>query len=369
MIDYRKEMDYVEGIIRKNANEFKYSFPQEQSYGYIYNHAAFTGWGDGFFSGMQMLAYEDTKDPVFLECAKDHIRIFEHRLDNNLLVDHHDMGFLHSLGCVSIYKITGDEYAKKVAIKAADRLLTRYVPKGKFIRAWGKMGDPVGNRLIIDCLMNIPLLFWATEVTGDPKYREVAETHLDTTLKVIIRDDDTTFHTYFFDPETGAPDHGQTAQGASDDSVWARGQAWGVYGVALSYAYTKDERLVEIFKRLTRKFQELLPSDSVPYWDMIFTDGSGEERDTSAAAIAACGVLAMKQFMDVSEFMPMVEAMMTSLSEKYTARRLDFETNIILTDAMYSKPAGHKAEANIWGDYFYVEAIWRSLNPDWKMYW
>ncbi len=368
-MDYRKEMDFIEGIVKRNASEYKYSFPNPQSTDYIYYHAAFTGWGDGFFNGMQMLSYEDTKDPVFLESAKDHLKIFEHRLDYDLGIDHHDMGFLYSLGCVSIYKVTGDEHAKEVALRAADRLMGRYVPKGKFIRAWGKMNDPVGNRLIIDCLLNIPLLFWATEVTGDNKYREVAEAHLDTTLKVIIRDDFTTFHTYFFDPQTGAPDHGQTAQGASDDSVWARGQAWGVYGAALAYHYTRDEKLIEIFKGLTRKFVELLPSDYVPYWDMIFSDGSGEERDTSAAAIVACGVLLMRKYMDVSEFMPVVENMLAALSANYTARRLDFKTNIILTDAMYSKPAGHKAEANIWGDYFYTEAVYRMLNPDWKMYW
>lgn len=368
-MDYRKEMDFIVDITRKNADEFKYSFPAGQSYHYNYQHVAYADWGEGFFSGMQMLAYEYTKDDVFLDSAKFHAEMFRHRIEHKLVVDHHDMGFLYTMGCVSLYKVTGDERAKETALLAADHLMTRYVPKGKFIRAWGDMNDLTGNRLIIDCLLNIPLLFWATEVTGDEKYREVATNHLYTATSVIIRDDFTTHHTYFFDPKTGEPLYGKQAQGNTDDSCWARGQAWGVYGTALGYHYTKDERFLEMFKKLTRKFVELLPSDSIPYWDMTFGDGSGEPRDTSAAAIVACAVLFMRKYTDVAEFMPITEKMMDTLSGKYTSRRLDFESNVVLTDAMYSRPAGHEPEGNIWGDYFYMEAVMRTINPDWEMYW
>lgn len=366
---YKEQLDFAVAKTAESLNTFKYSFPNSQSTFYIYRGIACETWTDGFYTGMLMIAYEYTKDPKFLESAKYHLEMFRHRIDHKLSVDHHDLGFLYSLGAVSLYKVTGDEYAKETALLAADQLLTRYVPKGKFIRAWGPMDSPTGNRLIIDCLLNIPLLFWATEVTGDEKYREVATNHLYTTFDVIVRENGTTHHTFFFDPVTGKPDHGETAQGYSNDSCWARGQAWGVYGAALAYHYTRDEKLFDVFKLLTRTFISRLPEDYVPYWDMDFTDGSGEPRDSSAAPIVACGILEMNKYFDCSEFMPYVEKMLDSLNKNYLSTRLENPSNAILTDAMYSKPQGHVPEANIWGDYYYMEALMRLLNPDWKMYW
>ena len=136
--------------------------------------------------------------------------------------------------------------AKNSAIKAADCLLERWKPKGEFIQAWGNIHDNAMYRLIIDCMLNLPLLYWATDVTGDAKYREIATKHAKTCRSVIIRPDGTTYHTYYFDPETGAPLRGVTHQGFSDDSCWARGQAWGIYGFALSYAYTKNDVFIEV---------------------------------------------------------------------------------------------------------------------------
>lgn len=366
---YKEQMDFAIAKTKENLIEFKYCFPSPQSIMYTYVGEGCCEWTSGFFPGMEMLAYEYTGDEEFLKSALFHLEIFRHRIDNKIRVEHHDMGFLYSLAAVSIYKVTGSEYAKETALLAADHLMTRYQPKGKFIRSWGPMDAPVGNRLIIDCLLNVPLLFWASEVTGDMSYREVATNHIYTTLKVIIRDDNTTHHTYFFDPETGEPSHGETAQGYSNDSCWARGQAWGIYGMALAYHYTQDKKMYDNFKRLTDEFIRRLPEDGVPYWDMIFGDGSGEPRDTSAAAVAVCGILEMGKYFDCSEYMPYVEKIMKTLEEKYTTARLDTWSNAILTDAMYSRPAGHKPEANIYGDYYYMEALMRILNPDWEMYW
>ncbi len=105
--------------------------------------------------------------------------------------------------------------------------------------------------MIIDCLLNLPLLYWATEVTGDSKYADIAQRHIDTSLKVVLREDHSTYHTYYFEKGTGKPLYGETRQGYSDDSSWARGQAWGVYGTALSYRYTKEESYKDIFYKVT----------------------------------------------------------------------------------------------------------------------
>lgn len=368
-MDYKKSMDFAVAKTMENTKVFVDDFPQAQSTNYNYEGEPGEEWTSGFFPGMEMLSYEYTKDRHFLDCAKHHVELFRHRIDNKIGVNHHDMGFLYSLACVSVYKVTGDEYAKETAILAADWLMTRYNPVGKFIQAWGDMNDPNSNRLIIDCLLNIPLLFWASEVTGDNKYNQAATNHLYTALSTVIRENGTTHHTYYFDTKTGAPLCGKTAQGATDDSCWARGQAWGVYGIALAYKYIKDEKLISEFNRVTKEFIKRLPSDYVPYWDMDFNDGSGEPRDTSAAAVAACGILEMNKYTDCSEFMPYVEKMLDSLSSDYTSQRLDKPSNVVLTDGMYSRPDGHQSEGTMFGDYFYMEALMRVINPDWEIYW
>jgi len=368
VMDYREQMNFAVNKTRENLADYVDDFPSVQSKGYVYQHDPCTDWTSGFFPGMEMLSYEYTKDPVFLEQARHHVGIFRHRIDNKIAVDHHDMGFLYSLSCVSVYKVTGDEYAKETALLAARHLLGRYNPTGRFIQAWESMDNPTANRLIIDCLMNIPLLFWAAEETGEIEFREVAVNHLNTTLKVIIREDNTTHHTYFFDVVTGAPSHGKTDQGYSDESCWARGQAWGIYGTALAYHYTRDEKVIEAFHRVTGEFIRRLPADYIPYWDMDFSDGSGEPRDTSAAAIAACGIMEMSKYMDCTEYLPYVDKMLTSLREKFTSARLE-NSNVILTDAMYGRPRGDEPEGNIYGDYFYMEALMRKLDSQWKMYW
>ena len=169
------------------------------------------------------------------------------------------MGFLYTPSCVAAWKLCGNEEAKAAALMAAEHLTSRYQEKGEFIQAWGKVGDPASYRLIVDCLLNIPLLYWTAEVTGDKSYEEKAYKHFSTTVEVIYREDASTYHTYYFDPETGAPVRGATHQGAFDDSAWGRGQTWGIYGPMLTYIYKKDERALTAFKAATNYFLNNIP--------------------------------------------------------------------------------------------------------------
>ena len=226
---------------------------------------------------------------------------FLHRIENKIDVDHHDMGFLYSPSCVAAYKLNGNMDARKAALLAADQLIARYHPVGEFIQAWGSMDAPENYRLIIDCLLNLPLLYWASEETGDDKYRKIAQKHIHTAVKNVVREDYSTWHTFYFDRKTGAPDHGATCQGYRDGSAWARGQAWGVYGCALAYKYTECGEYIELFRHVTQYFLEHLPQDMIPFWDLEFTDGDDQPRDSSAASIAACGMLEMIKFMDEKE--------------------------------------------------------------------
>ena len=165
----------------------------------------------------------------------------------------------------------------------------------------GGTGARDNYRPIIDCLLNMPLLFWASEVTGNAVYREKAIAHIRTAVGCIIRPDRSTYHTYFFDSDTGKPLRGVTHQGNRDGSAWSRGQAWGIYGCALSYRAGHDPRYMEMFRDVTDYFLEHLPLDLIPYWDFDFDDPSGEPRDSSSSAIAACGMLEMAKYMEGQE--------------------------------------------------------------------
>ena len=354
--------------VKDNLKDFYDCFPGDQSENYVYTKWEGISWTEGFWTGMNLLAYEFTGNEKFMSAVEEQIKYFENRAEKRISLEHHDLGFLYILSCVAKYKVDKDKNARKTALKAAEILCDRYRERGGFLQAWGKIARAEDYRLIIDCLMNIPLLFWAYNETKNDKYLKIAKSHLDISLKTVIRDDFTTYHTYYFDIDTGDPLYGKTAQGYSDDSCWARGQAWGIYGIALAYKYTADKKLEKIFNGITDLFISKLPSDYVPYWDMIFTDGSGEERDTSAAAIAICGILEMNKYFPNKKYVDIAMKMLESLSSNYNISE-DKKTNAILSDALYSKPHGHKAEANIWGDYFYMEALMRVINPDWEVYW
>jgi unsaturated chondroitin disaccharide hydrolase len=266
----------------------------------------------------------------------------------------------------------GDKTARETAIKAADKLITRYHEKAKILQAWGDLSDPEQRgRMIIDCNMNLPLLYFASKETSDRKYYDIAVNHAEQAAKYIVREDSSTYHTFYMDTETGEPLYGKTAQGYSDKSCWARGQAWGVYGFVLSYVHTGDRKFLDISEKLANYFLNRLPEDDICYWDLDFTEGN-EERDSSAASIMACGLLELSKHLPVSnEYRELYEnaavKMIKSLAENYTTKNVN--SNGILLHAVYSKPGGNGVdECCIWGDYYYLEALIRT-EMSWRMYW
>ncbi len=332
------------------------------------------GWNTGFWTGILWHAYELTGDDKYKNVALHHVPSFLYRIENKLGVNHHDMGFLYTPSCVAAWKLEGNEDARRAAILAADNLMSRYHEKAKFLQAWGNVNDPKDFRLIIDCLLNIPLLYWVSETTGDPHYAEVAYNHFNTTAEVCCRPDASTHHTYYFDQETGAPVKGVTHQGASNGSAWARGQSWGIYGPMLTYIYKKNDKAMQLFKATTNFFLNHLPEDYVAYWDLCFTDGDDEPRDSSANAIAVCGILEALKHMDKNDplysiYTNAVKRIMNSLIDNYLSKDIP-EANGLLLHATYSKPHnGGVDEMNIWCCYFYMEALHRMLDPEWKLYW
>lgn len=363
--------------IRNNLPMFTEQFQNAYSVNGFYEPIPNTYWTTGFWTGEIWLAYEYTNDPVFRQAAEVQIHSFLERIEKKIEVDHHDMGFLYSPSCVAGYKLVGSEEGKKAAIMAADQLISRFHPVGEFIQAWGTMDAPENYRLIIDCLLNLPLLYWASEETKDNKYREIAEKHIHTAIANVIREDYSTWHTFFFDMKTGKPDHGATCQGYRDGSAWARGQAWGVYGCALAYRYTKKAEYIEIFKHVVDYYVNHLPEDLVPYWDLEFTDGEEQPRDSSSASIVACGLLEMACYLSEEDALYYKELAMQFMKAVYDhyAVKDHQESNGLVLHSTYSNQSpyntcDHKGvdECNSWGDYFYMEALTR-LYKKWEPYW
>lgn len=370
-------LDFCNRQIIRVLPEFTEQFQNAYSEGGFYQPIPNTDWTTGFWTGEIWLAYEFSKDERLKKAGEIQIADFLERIEKKIMVDHHDMGFLYSPSCVAGYKLIGSREGRRAAILAADQLISRYHPVGEFIQAWGAMDAPENYRLIIDCLLNLPLLYWASEETGDGKYRDIAEKHIHTAVANVIREDYSTWHTFFFNMETGAPDHGATCQGYRDGSAWARGQAWGVYGLALAYRYTGREEYVELFRRVTEYYLEHLPQDLIPYWDLEFTDGDQQPRDSSSASIAACGMLEMMKYLDGEEaehYRKLAYKMMKSLYDNYAVKDMKTSNGLVL-HSTYSNRSPYNTcnhcgvdECNAWGDYFYMEALTR-MSKEWEQYW
>ena len=371
-------LDAASAQVIRNLPKFTHCFQKAYSENGFYQPTENRDWTTGFWTGEIWLAYEHTKNPALKEAGEIQMKDFLNRIEEKIDVETHDLGFLYSPSCVAGYKLTGSQVGRMAALKAAEELITRFHEKGEFIQAWGPLNAPDNYRLIIDCLLNLPLLYWATEETGEEKYRQVAEKHIHTALANVIRPDFSTWHTFFFNRETGAPDHGATCQGYRDGSAWARGQAGGVYGTAVGYKYTKRESYIPIFKGVTEYFLRHLPEDLVPYWDLEFGDGNEDQpRDSSSASIAACGMLEMAKYLPSKEaayYISIAKRLMKSVVDHYAVKDPS-QSNGLVLHSTYSNHSPYNTcnhygvdECNIWGDYFYMEALTR-LHKDWNIYW
>ncbi|MVA56562.1 glycoside hydrolase family 88 protein [Agrobacterium vitis] len=370
-------LDIAVAQVRRNLPDFTYAAQNHSSVDNRYPAVANDQWTAGFWPGEIWLAYEHSGDKVFRYAAQIQVQSFLHRIENRIATDHHDMGFLYSPSCIAAWKLVGDEDGRKAALLAADQLVERYQPIGQFIQAWGAKGNPNEYRYIIDCLLNLPLLYWATGETGDEKYREIALSHARTTLAHSVRSDCSTYHTFYMDQETGAPVRGVTKQGYSDDSFWARGQAWGIAGMALSYRYERIAEYRDAFERLLGFYLRRLPDDLVPVWDLIFSAEDDEPRDSSSASIVACGLMEMADLVedaDAARYRDLARRMMKSLADHYAVKDPSVSNGLVL-HGTYSKKTPHNTcrgegvdECVSWGDYYYMEALTR-LSRNWSSYW
>lgn len=369
-----EKVEFAVEKVKENLTTFQETVPSAASVELVYPQEENNDWTASFWIGMLFLAKELTEDAAFDETIERQMAVFTRRLENKIELETHDIGFLYTLSAVFDYQVNHRESSKELAIKAADLLMQRYDEKAQIIQAWGNLEDPIQRgRMIIDCLMNLPLLYFASDMTGDLSYKKAAYAHAKQTQKYIVRDNFTTFHTYYFDTTTGEPIEGKTQQGFSDDSCWARGQAWGIYGFTLSYNHTGDYTFLETAKQVADYFIAQLPQDKVSYWDLIFEEGSTEERDSSAASIAVCGLLELSKQLPLSdpkhgEYEKIAVEILKALSEKYTSIHTP-KSNGLLLEGVYDKKSNKGVnECMIWGDYYYLEALMR-VTKSWYSVW
>lgn len=314
-------------------------------------------WTSSFFTGMALLAWRETEDEYFLQQTLRLAPAYREKAVVRFLNMHHDAGFLYSLYSVALYKLTGDPAHRAVGLAAAEALYQRFNHQGGFIRAWGHLNTTEqDNMAIIDCMMNLPLLYWASLETGDQKYHAAAVRQADTTLKHFVRPDDSVFHAFRFDLKTGQPTGGDNYCGYSVDSYWARGAAWAIYGFAMSHRYTGDQKYLETSLRLAKKFIAQLDAEIVPVWDFRLPANAANIRDASAAAVAVCGFQELQKLGAADALILKTKAALLNriCSEEY----LDADESC---RGVLKCAYGNKVAYSSWGDYFLMEAVAREL--------
>lgn len=372
------------GTVRANIERFGRTYPDDTTTDGWYRprpaapgfaEGANRGWTTSFWTGMQWLAWELTGDEAFKAAGERHLADFARRVEQGEDLHTHDLGFLYTLAGVAPWRLLGDERGRTAALAAADHLMTRFLEPAGIIQAWGDLSDPAQRgRTIIDSLMNTPLLTWAHEQTGDVRYADAVRRHTLQLARHILRPDDSTFHTFYWDAETGEALRGGTEQGAFDDSCWARGQAWGIYGFAINFQATAQPELLDAARRCADYFLAHLPSDGVPYWDLVYADGSDAPRDASSAAIAACG---LQELAAVETDPARADAyaaagrdLLRTLVACCTPQAEGVASDALLLHSVYDAPKNVGVdEGCLWGDYFYLEALVRYSRPGWVRYW
>lgn len=344
--------------IRKNIAIFGDRFPYVGE-GSVYILGDNDHWMTSFWTGQLWLAYAITEDGAFRREAEEHLSSFRHRLKEGVHINH-DLGFLYTLSARAQWQLTENEDARKLALSAADRLAERFNPRGEYIQAWGAIGDPnEGGRTIVDTMMNIPLLFWASSETSESAYREIATRHAYTTARHIIRPDGSSYHTFYFDQATGEPIGPKTHQGYADDSLWARGQAWAIYGFSIAADWTGNNDFNKTAAQAAERFLEEITSDYVPLWDLRLPADAPQYRDSSAGAIAAAGLLKLAEISSDRTHAERYRAEAQKLIRSLT--RVCFDTSLqaqgLLRDATYNANRDYVEEFTLFGDYFYLEAL------------
>lgn len=321
-------------------------------------------WCSGFFPGSLCYLYQLTNDKSWLLQS----RRFTEALDSiQYLTWHHDVGFMIGSSYLNIYRLSPNKAYKKAIIQTAKSLCTRFRKKAGVIQSWNVDRGWQSKRgwtcpVIIDNMMNLELLFEATRLSGDSTYWKVAVSHANKTLENQFRKDGSCYHVVDYDPNNGAVLHRQTAQGYADNSAWARGQAWAVYGYTVCYRYTHDRKyLDQAVKTLNFVMQNPnLPDNLIPYWDFDAPNIPNEPRDVSSAACIASALYEMNNYLPDNGYTSLADRIIRSLSSPEYRAPLGKNGCFLLMHSVGSIPHNNEIDVPLnYADYYFLEALTR----------
>ena len=335
-------------------------------------------WCKGFFGGIAAMMYAYTGKEEYLLTAKETEKTLREALYRHPDKVHHDVGFMYHIVSGAIHRLTGADESRALNILAAQTLASRFVLGGNFIRAWNNpnYGMPSTNFTIIDCMLNLPLLYWASDELGDDRFTRMAMAHADNTIENHIRPDGSVVHIVVHDRETGECVKTIDGQGAFDGSSWSRGQSWALYGFVISYLATKEERYLDAAKRVANYFIAACADDWIPRADFRVADNeplrvSEVVYDTSAGTCAACGLIDLARILPDGEggmYMNAAIKMMRAMSDSYLDLDPERDGFLYGTSARYPRDDNMEAaDANtsiIYGEFYYVEALLKLMGAD-----
>jgi unsaturated chondroitin disaccharide hydrolase len=367
-VNVNKDLDYCIGQATKTLTTIPVdsaNLPRSIEKGQTkWRYVNYKDWTSGFWPGLLWYAYEYTKDAKW-KTAADRFSIELISLSRQKANDH-DLGFQLYCSMGNGYRLTGDTLYKKVLLATADTLATLFNPTVGTLLSWPGMVTEQGwpHNTIIDNMMNLELLLWASQHGGDKKLYDIAVQHATTTMHNHFRPDHSAYHVVVYDTVTGKKIKGVTHQGFSDASMWARGQSWAIYGFTMMYRETKRPEFLDFAQKVADVYLLQLPEDMIPYWDFDAPDIPNAPKDASAAAITASALLELCTLVPdkakAKTYRKNAEKMLTSLSAQYHSGVVN---HAFLLHATGHKPKGGEVDASIiYGDYYYLEALIRLKN-------
>jgi len=342
--------DYCHGPnnFDKDATEWRFNNP--------------SSWTGGFWPGILWYISEYTKDPQWVALADS----FTHPVIPAVTrrASTHDIGFIAFCSIGNGYRLTKNPEYKLALLQAADSLAWLFNPNVGSFLSWPNMVARMNwpHNTIIDNMMNMELMFWAGKNGNNPHLYDIAAKHSKTTMNHQFRDDYSTYHVIVYNDSTGERIKGVTHQGYADETIWARGQAWAIYGFTMAYRETKNPYFLDIAEKATDIYLKRLPKDMIPYWDFDAPNIPNEPRDASAAAITASALLELSVLtgnkIKSKEYRKVAEKILTTLSsDEYQSRD---KNSAFLLHCVGHIPNGYEIDASIiYADYYYIEALIR----------
>lgn len=372
--------DFINENVAHAANQYRGHLDTIDSIGHFVNprttlpdgniwYVPVDDWCSGFFPGSLWYLGELTGDQDWSRRAADYTETLD---SAQYLTWHHDVGFIIGSSYLNGYRLGKKEQYAPVVVNAAKSLATRFRPGAGVIQSWNVDKGWQSERgwacpVIIDNMMNLEIMFEATRLTGDSTFYDIAVSHANTTMAHHFRPDFSCYHVVDYDPATGDVRHRQTAQGYADESSWARGQAWALYGYTMCYRYTGDPNYIyQAIKVCDMIFSTpSMPNDLVPYWDYNAPNIPSEPRDASAAACTASALYELSTYLPGRGYKELADKVVASLSSPAYRAATGENNHFLLMHSVGSIPHGHEIDVPInYADYYYLEALLRKKKLD-----